>query len=297
MLLKNKPAVAIIGAGRVGSALAVALAQKGYPLAGVASRTRASAEKLAARVGAPSSTSPVEAVKKAGVIFITTPDRTIARVAVEIARRNGFHAGQVVAHTSGAHSAGILAPVRNAGATIASMHPLQSFAGVEQAVQNLPGSYFSLEGDTAAVRVLAGIVHDLGGRYFTLDAGDKALYHTAACIASNYLVSLLHMAAELLKACGVPYREAPSLLRPLITGTLNNISDIGLPKALTGPVARGDVNTVREHLKALAASPLLRNIEEQYRSLGRYTVEVARAGCYIDNGTAEKIKELLEEVK
>ena len=297
MSSESKPRVAVIGAGRVGSALAVALAPKGYPVVGVASRTRASAARLASLVGAPLCASPAAAVKEADVVFITTPDRAIARVAAEIARHNGFRAGQIVAHTSGALRAGILAPARETGAVVASMHPLQSFAGVDQAVRNLPGSYFFLEGDADAVRSLANIVHDLGGRYITLEPHNKALYHAAACIASNYLVSLLHMAVELLACCGVPRREAPSLLRPLIEGTLNNIQDVGLPAALTGPVARGDVATIREHLEALAALRAAPGIAEQYRSLGRYTVDLARAGGHIERATSEQIKELLKGVK
>jgi len=288
----SKPPLAIVGAGRVGSALAILLKRKGYRVAGVASRSMESAVRVASEVGAAASTVPWEVTPLADVVFITTPDREIAKVAEQIAAGGGFRPGQVVFHTSGAHSAEEIGAARRFGAAVASLHPLQSFADLQAAVENLPGSYFALEGDKGALILAEQIVRDLEGKSFYINAADKPLYHAAACIACNYLVSLLHLSYALYSRFGLGRREAEEALRPLVEGTLKNIRRAGPAGALTGPISRGDGPTVEDHLRALRE--VGERETEVYKALAAYTVGIA-----LEKGTlsAAKAGELMEIIK
>lgn len=286
----NKPSVAVVGCGKVGSALALLLKERGYPVVAVASRSPESSRKLARSLGCSAYDRPWEATLKADLVFITTPDREIAPVAELIAREGGFRPGQVVAHTSGAHASSELRGVREAGALAVSIHPLQSFADVAGAMENLPGSYFALEGDEAAIPLARQVVDDLKGHAFIIRAEDKPLYHAAACIASNYLVSLMHLATSLYGRFGLSREEAFEALYPLVRGTINNIRRVGPVNALTGPVSRGDVPTVSGHLPALERVGSLES--HLYRLLGLYTVRVAREKGSIDGGQARQLEEV-----
>jgi predicted short-subunit dehydrogenase-like oxidoreductase (DUF2520 family) len=291
----NKPSIAVIGAGKVGCALALLLHDRGYHVAAVAGRRPEPVRELAERTGARACQRPEDAAAMAGLVFITTPDREIPNVSEMIAERGGFKQGQVVAHTSGAHPSDELIGVREAGAYPVSIHPLQSFADIATAMDNLPGSYFALEGDPRAMPLAEQVVADLEGRAFNIDARDKSLYHAAACIASNYLVSLLHFSTGLYNQFGLSRQEAFEALFPLIQGTINNIAKAGPVQALTGPVSRGDVPTIAGHLPALAA--VGKEEEQLYRLLGQYTVRVAREKGSIDEQQAFRLDKTLKEEK
>ncbi|KAF1085710.1 Rossmann-like domain protein [Sporotomaculum syntrophicum] len=268
----TKPSIAFIGTGKVGSALAILLQAKGYPVTAVASLNRSSAEQLASQLNCPV-LSNHEAAARAELVFITTPDRNIASVAAEIAGAGVLRPSQIVVHTSGAHSADELTGVRETGALAVSIHPLQSFAEVQAAMKNLPGSYFALEGDEKALPLARQVVEDLNGKWFTISAADKPIYHAAACIASNYLVSLMHFATVLYTKFGLGPQEAFAALYPLVQGTVANITKVGPTQALTGPVARGDSPTIAGHIRALQEHDP--QLQELYCILGEYTIKVA----------------------
>lgn len=293
IIFVSKPKIAVVGAGKVGSALALLLSRQGYPVAGVSSRSIDSARRVADELKVPATVSPEEVTRGADVIFITTPDRVIAIVAEEITARGGFRPGQIVFHTSGAHSADEIGAARRAGALAASLHPLQSFADIKMAMENLPGSYFALEGDREALPMAEHIVKDLGGKSFSIAAEDKPLYHAAACIASNYLVSLMHFATGLYGRFGLTRAEAFEALYPLVRGTIKNISQVGTPQALTGPVARGDGPTLEGHLK------VIKDVGEQeldlYSRLGLYTVRAALEKGSINAEEAKKLDDIFRE--
>lgn len=293
MIQVNKPSIVVVGAGKVGSALALLLSKRGYRVIGVADRDLMAAKALAGELKAAVSVRPEEITGSAEIVFITTPDRVIARTAEEISAKGGFSDGQLVFHTSGAHSAEELGAARRFGAAVASLHPLQSFAGVQMAIENLTGSYFALEGDAAALLVAEQIVKDLGGRSFTIAARDKPLYHAAACIASNYLVSLLHLATGLYGNFGLSRQEAFQALMPLVQGTISNIAQVGPAPALTGPIARGDGITVTGHMKAL--EEVGKQERELYRVLGLYTLNVALEKGSINQDQKKSLAEILEE--
>ncbi|WP_333871454.1 Rossmann-like and DUF2520 domain-containing protein [Desulforamulus putei] len=271
--MNRKPSFAIIGAGKVGSALGVLLKERGYLPVAVYSRTLSSARRLADQLQTRVVHHPAEAAGAAELVFITTTDREIGSTAALIARKGGCRPGQIIIHTSGALASDILAPVRQQGAWTVSVHPLQAFASLESAKENLPGSCFALEGDEQALDRVIELVNDLRGRYFVIKPEDKPLYHAAAVVASNYLVSLIHLSASIYQELGLDEEQAMDALFPLIQGTINNIARSGPAGALTGPVARGDGATLRGHMKALRKMDW--RTREAYRSLGLYTVGVA----------------------
>jgi predicted short-subunit dehydrogenase-like oxidoreductase (DUF2520 family) len=274
-----------IGAGTVGTALAARLSQSGYPVVAVASRRRESAQKLSDAVGyCPVLDTNQAAADNAELIFITTPDDAIAPVVAGIE----WHPGQSVVHCSGADSVASLEPARKAGARVGAFHPLQTFASVEQAIENMPGSTFALEAEEPLLSILKEMAAALGGNWVVLKASDKVLYHTSAVIACNYLVTLVKIASDLWQSFGVPPKQATQALLPLLRGTLHNIETIGIPNCLTGPIARGDIGTINKHLDALAE--IAPQILPTYRELGRQTVPIALAKGRIDKSQAKELE-------
>jgi len=223
------------------------------------------------------------------------PDRAIAGTAAAISKAGGFRPGQLVIHMSGALPAEALAPAREAGAAVMSVHPLQSFANIEVAVRNLPGSFFSIQGDPAGMETARQIVADLAGRCFELPPEGKPLYHLGACAASNYLVALVHFAVNIYRQTGMDEETALAALLPLVKGTVANIESLGPAKALTGPVARGDISTLETHLAALKQLP--DEYMGLYSTLGAYTAGVALEKGTIDSGKAEEITGLFAQGK
>lgn len=288
---QDKPRIGFIGAGTVGTALAYRLSQLGYPVVGVASRTLASAESLARRVqGCQAYPKVPDVADAADLVFLTTPDDAIAQVAGQVRWR----AGQMVVHCSGADSAELLEPAQAAGAMVGVFHPLQTFASVEQAIANLPGSTFAVEGQGGILAVLQEMAQSLGGRWVVLQPQDKVLYHLAAVLASNYTITLTKLASDLWELFGADAREATQALLPLMRGTLNNIEEIGIPGCLTGPIARGDLGTIQKHLSAMERSaPWLLPL---YRELGLQTIPIAQAKGKVEEERAEELRAVLNAV-
>jgi predicted short-subunit dehydrogenase-like oxidoreductase (DUF2520 family) len=282
--------IGFIGAGTTGTALAVRLSQKECPVVAVSSRTLSSAQKLARLVpNCQVCHTAQELADLAELVFITTPDDVIARVCSEVQWRGG----QSVVHCSGAHSVDILEPAKDLGAAVGSFHPLQTFADVNQAIENLPGSTFALEAEEPLLSTLKELTFLLNGNWVELKPGDKVLYHAAAVFACNYLVTLVKLALDLWQDFGVSSKEATRALLPLLEGTINNIDNIGLPHCLTGPVARGDLGTIERHLSALEAkSPSLLTT---YKELGLQTIPIALAKGKVNERKAEEMKALLKK--
>jgi predicted short-subunit dehydrogenase-like oxidoreductase (DUF2520 family) len=277
-----------IGAGTTGTALAVRLSQKGCPVVAVSSRTLSSAQKLAGLVpNCQVCHTAQELADVADLVFITTPDDVIAQVCSEVQ----WHKGQSILHCSGAHSVDILESAKKLGTAVGSFHPLQTFADVNQAIENLPGSAFALEAEEPLLSTLKHLTHLLNGNWVKLESGDKVLYHAAAVFACNYLVTLVRLALDLWKDFGVSSKEATRALLPLLRGTLNNIDSIGLPNCLTGPVARGDLGTIERHLRALDASNP--SLLTAYKELGLQTIPIALAKGKVNEQKAEEMKALL----
>ena len=280
--------IGFIGAGTVGTALAVRLSQKECPVVAISDQSVTSAQNLAKLVtNCQVCHTAQEVADAAELVFITTPDDVIARVVNELQ----WHKGQSVVHCSGAHSTDILEPARKSRATIGSFHPLQTFANVKQAMNNLPGSTFALEAEEPLLSRLKELSSLLNGNWVELRSGDKVLYHAAAVFVSNYLVTLVKLALDLWQAFGVPPEEATKSLLPLLKGTINNIDKVGLPHCLTGPISRGDLGTISKHLSALEAKNP--SLLDTYKELGLQTIPIALAKGKIDKNRTEELKALL----
>lgn len=289
--------VAIIGAGRVGSSVGYLLKRAGYEISGVAARTMDSAAQAVRFIGSGKpETDVVRAAKDSDLVFITTPDRVIREVCDLLASASAFRPDMIAIHMSGAHSLGLLDSAARAGAARCVLHPLQSLANREQGIRTLPGSYFRIEADSGAEGAARAVVHALGGLELALpqwrsDKDSAALYHAGAVAVSNYFVTLIDYGLTFYQSLGADKEEALRAILPLIKGTLQNIETLGIPDALTGPIMRGDVQTVREHLEAMERrAPELANL---YKELGRRTVTVAREKAGIGTEVAEELLTLM----
>lgn len=282
--MKNRNKVSIIGAGVVGTSLGYLLKKNNYKIVSIASRTITSAKKAQEFIGEGEVTDKISnAAKKGDIVFITTPDNAIEEVCNKISKENGFQKNAIVFHVSGALPSTILSSAKKNDAKIASLHPLQSLANVEEGIKNIPGSYFFIEGDEEALKVAKKIINALRGKEITLNVQKKSLYHAGAAVASNYLVATIGFAIELFETAGINRKYALEALRPLINGTIKNIYRIGIPKALTGPIARGDTKVIKSHLDAISAN--LNDLLGLYSELGKYTVKLG-----LEKGTLKKEK-------
>jgi len=279
-----------IGAGTVGTALSVRLSSKGYRVAAVSSRSQASARNLAQAIsGCRAFNNNQEVADTAELIFITTPDDAIAPVVSQIQ----WHAGQRVVHCSGADSTDILEPAKRLGAQVGVFHPLQTFASVSQAMENMPGSTFVIEAEEPLLSILKDMANALDGNWVELKASDKVIYHAAAVIACNYLVTLVKLATDLWQTFSIPSHQATQVLLPLLRGTINNIDAIGIPQCLTGPIARGDTGTIKKHLKAL--QKIAPAVLPTYRELGLQTIPIALAKGKINQQQAQELQAILKQ--
>ena len=284
-----KPALTFIGAGKVGTSLAILFKAAGYPVLGIASRRTNSAEQAGALAGVPVLTAE-EACRKTDILFITTSDREIPRVVEHLSTKQCYKNGQIIVHTSGAHPAALLSPAHKFGCRLLSFHPLQSFPPPSSALVNLRGTVFTLEGDAAVMDTARQLVRDLGGEPVIIQAAQKALYHAGACVASNYVVAVFHLALSLLQAAGFAPETARKALLPLLTGTTANLQKAWPAQALTGPISRGDMSTLSAHLASLNTQcPEFLDI---YRQLAIYTVQVAWEKGTLNAEQLQRIKEL-----
>jgi len=282
----------IVGCGKVGKALGKFLTAAGYEAAGTASRSRSSAKEAADLLRAARySDIPWEITASADVVLITTPDGAIADTCRRIAANKGFKPGCVVLHCSGALPSTVLSAAADCGANTGSMHPLQSFAADSFTCNPFDGIVIAIEGDPRALAVAREMAADLGATCLTIATDAKTLYHAAAVVASNYLVTLLALAFRLLDKAGISGPAAYSALQPLIHGTLTNIQSIGIPQALTGPIARGDVATVKKHLSEIRFNtPELMDL---FNNLSFHTIEIAQAKGTLSETDAATLRNLL----
>ena len=288
----KRDTTAILGLGKVGTAVGYLLRSAGYRIVAVASRSAASLNKGIVYTGGEAFTNFSDAAARADCIFITTADDAIESVCREISKAGSIRPGNKVIHMSGAVGLNLLEAAHNAGANIASIHPLQSFADVEGAIQNIPGSTFSITTEDEIREWSVQLVRDLGGIPFFVSDIDKPLYHAAACIASNYLTTLIHMVEEIYQSLGLNSEDAFRAIWPLVKGTIKNIEAKGTVQALTGPVARGDIGTIDKHIHALHSK--LPALLPAYNILGILTVGIGLKKKTLSLHDAERIKELLE---
>ena len=268
--MSAKPRIAIVGAGNLAAALAVSLRRAGYEIEAVISRaqsaSRKKARRLANQVGARMWVNPPPTML-AEVVWFCVPDAEIARAARSLAGKIKWK-GRVALHSSGALASDELAVLRERGALAASVHPLMTF--VRGSRPSLAGVPFAVEGDEAAVRVARRIVKNLGGNSHTIRTQDKPAYHAWATFASPLLTALLATSERVAAAAGVDQVSARRRMIPILQQTLANYSALGAPAAFSGPIVRGDADTVKRHLHALNEIPSARAV---YTALARAAAE------------------------
>ena len=278
-----------IGAGPVGTTFGVRLSEQGYRTAGVTDISPTAAERFAKLVpGCRVFGKNQDLVDAVDMVFITTADDFIAKVSSELKWRKG----QVAVHCSGAGTVQSLEAARQQGALVGSIHPCQTFAGIDQAIANLPGSTFAIEAEEPVKTTLTEMARALKGDIVYLTSEDKVLYHAAAAMACNYFTTIVKLATDLWRNFGRTSADGIKAYMPLLRGTLTNIETSGFPKCLTGPIARGDVATIDRHLTAL--KKYAPDILPLYKELGRFTIPIARDKGSLTAGKAEELQKLLQ---
>ncbi len=284
--------IGIIGAGKVGFTLAILLNELGYDLSFVVTKSKEKQKYFNEKTKTNLYYEINKGLPRTDVVLITTPDDVVKNIAEEIVNKNCNFSKTVFAHTSGVSNSDELNVLKKSGAYIGSIHPLKSFTGENVTSNFLEGTYFAIEGDEESSEILKALALSLKGIPFFIKSENKNLYHTSACAACNYLTALAHFSVNLLNKCGVENSEALSLLKPLMTGTLENIFKYGPNKALTGPIERGDVETLKIHLEGLnELDGLYKNL---YSIMGIYTNKIAFENK--NENEDNQIKQLFEEV-
>jgi predicted short-subunit dehydrogenase-like oxidoreductase (DUF2520 family) len=247
--------VGVVGAGRVGAVLAAALRAAGYEIVAVAGESDASRDRAAALLPGVPLAKPSVVARDCDVLLLTVPDDMLANVATVLTDAGAIRPGQYVVHTSGRHGLGVLEAVTRAGARPVAMHPAMTFTGTELDLSRLAGCVFGVTAGPAEHDLTDRLVGDLGGRPMWIPEGKRTLYHASLAHGANHLVTLVAQAMELLSAAGAENLglSPADTLRPLLTAALDNALQQG-DAALTGPIVRGDVNTVRGHLREIAAN-------------------------------------------
>ncbi|NQT35576.1 DUF2520 domain-containing protein [bacterium] len=260
----QKQKVAIVGLGKVGSVLLKGLMKSGYLISGLVTGSRSTRSDLNG-FNFPVHERIADLEKSIDFIILSVAENRIADLSAEIVKRGGFHPSTVVAHTAGALSSSVLESVREVGALPLSWHPMQTFVGGEGA-ELLEGITFGIEGDSEAVERGSELAVDLGGFPYIVPPGKHTIYHLGAVVACNLMSGLAGIAVRLLNDAGMTDARAMQALGPLMSRTAQNISDKGLPDAISGPHRRGDEKTINEHLRILEDYP---EIGEVYNCLSR----------------------------
>ncbi|MDY6796908.1 MAG: Rossmann-like and DUF2520 domain-containing protein [Actinomycetota bacterium] len=291
-MAKRKDRFVIIGAGRVGTAVGHLLQKSGENVLAVASRSEQSLEQAGKFLESVVLTADVvKAGKKGNAIIIATPDDLIADTCLSLVSGGGVKKGDFIVHMSGALGLDVLRAAEDLGARTICIHPLQTFADVKGAVKRIPGSVFAVTArDESALKWAEDLVRRLKGEPVPLAEKDKILYHTGAVLACNLLVALEHAAELLYQEIGMHRDRALKALMPLVEGTVENLKKHGTEKALTGPVARGDIGVIRQHLDNMEREERDKLLKV-YASLSLYALDLAEAN--MSKARCEEIEELL----
>lgn len=284
----ERPFTGIVGGGAVGTALAVALSRAGWPVHAVASRDPERRARLAAAAGgARAFAEPQALIEEVELIVLAVPDDAIGPLAETVR----MYSGQAMIHTSGALGAEVLGPAMAAGTQIGAFHPLVAFADTERAVAALHGATVAIEGDDQLAALLAEMAEAIGATAVRLAPGSKSAYHAAAVLAAGGFVALLDAIAELGRVAGLDEAGSLAIYGPLIEGTLGNARALGIRAALTGPMTRGDVGTLRAHLDALRLHAP--DVIELYVAAARREIALATERGALAPETADSMEAVL----
>jgi predicted short-subunit dehydrogenase-like oxidoreductase (DUF2520 family) len=282
----SQPRVTIIGAGRMGQGLGLALKRRGYRVILVNRSQREVVPPLILHQG-----SRGEATAGAELLLIATPDDAITEVASGLAQDRAVAREQVVLHLSGLLDRSALLSLEETGAGLGSFHPIQSVAEPATAAERLKGAFVGIEGDERALVAAERLANTLRMVPVRIPADAKPAYHAAAAFVANYTVALVGVAERLARSAGVPSDVAGKLYLPLLAGAVANLTSLGPAAALTGAVRRGDIQTIQSHLEALSAED-----RELYKAVGRAAVLLAREAGLSDTA-ADKVDAVLTDLR
>jgi len=293
----------VIGAGRVGITICYALSLRkssGIKIRAISSRSAETLKRARKFLGAGAADiiftrDNAKAASLANCVLICIPDDSIRTVSDNIFKnkRNSYLKDYYVFHFSGSKPLAVLDSARDAGAETASIHPLKSFASAEEAVKSLPGTVFGVTFSSIKSKKMAEfLVRNLGGETIEVEDGKKPLYHAAACAASNYLVTLMDYAVSIHKKIGIKPEDSLKGLISLAEGTVSNIKKMGTKKSLTGPIARGDTGTIKEHMAGFNKF-FPKEYADLYKIMGIETSKIAHQNKWIDKNTTEELRKIL----
>ncbi len=288
--------IGVIGAGRVGTVLATALRAAGHEIVAAAGESAASRTRIETMLPGVPVAKPTAVARACDVLLLTVPDDMLGNVVTTLADAGALNEGQYVVHTSGRHGLAVLAPAVAVGARPVALHPALTFTGTDVDLPRLAGCVFGVTAAPAEQELAERLVADLGGRIMWVPEERRSLYHAALAHGANHLVTLVSQAMEMLGAAGVADSGvAPAdTLRPLLEAALSNALAYG-DAALTGPIVRGDVETVRAHLRELAAATP--QDLPSYVAMARATVGRALADGRLEGRRAAEILVLLDAAK
>lgn len=281
--------VGFIGAGKVGTAFALYLQSKGHNIVGFLSKPYSSAVESSQKTSSKAYGSYEELILDSDFVLITTPDSQIGVVVDELSHVKGFSCA--FGHMSGALTTDVLLPLGD-HQPLVTLHPLQAFARIEKGRQDLETCTFAIQGNEAGIKVVEELLKTCSNQVITLKKDQKALYHGAACVTSNYLMVITALAEEMIASFDSEKQLGLSAFKNLMVGAIENAIELGSASALTGPIARGDIETVKRHLEAMD------NLEmkKAYSTLGMMTVGLASREKQTDPVLNEGFRTMLNQV-
>jgi len=288
--------VSIIGVGRIGGALALALSRRNFVIDRLVYRDDSTVNRvlplLSSTVRAEKPTADLSTIDS-DIVVIATADPDIEPVAQALTKR--MKPGRIVLHTSGSLSSEVLSSLVSAGHFTGSIHPLISISDAVTGADSFDGAFFCIEGDEPSVSAATGIASSLGGRTFSIPSDRKTLYHAAAVTACGHVTALIDVAIEMLSKCGMDKDAAQEILRPLIDSTIDNLRSLPPQKALTGSFARLDASAVERHMSAIGAE-MSKDVLDIYLLLGERSLELA-ASNEADSEKVAKLRDLISIAK
>jgi len=283
----------VIGCGNVGKVLSRLWTMHNVlEVRSILNRSLESGSRAVEFVGSGQAVESYAQMGPADLFMISASDGAIEGCCRQLSATGLLRKGTIVFHCSGILPSSILQPARDQGASVASVHPVKSFADPAIVVESFAGTFCALEGDAEACNVLSDLLQRCGGITFPLKPEHKTIHHVATVLVCNYLVALMEVGLRCFEQAGLPREDATKVLMPIVTGTLGNVFRLGPARALTGPIARGELSVVQEHCQALGRWD--EKILGVYQSLGQIAVELSAAQGNADPDALAAIKEMLQ---
>lgn len=286
------PIINIIGCGKLGKTVGklFKINELGS-IAGILNSTKASSLDAVKFLDAGLACQTLNDLPIADIYFITTRDDAISTVATQLQKTGKLTPDATVLHCSGSLTSDALLSVKSSGASICSIHPIKSFANPLGAIETFKGTYCAIEGEQSAVSMVSDLFEKIGGVILPIAKDRKAIYHTGGVIANNYLVTLHHYATQCYVNTGIEEETAKKIVNMLMKDALGNLKTLNHKQSLTGPIQRGDANTVNNHLRALNAEQRFSPTKDIYKAMGKGTLPLTSH----DLDTKKQLEDILSE--